>query len=189
MKKYIISSGIMALALTPALAETQAAVGTRVMVTQGRPAAVTAQMQMVPPTITTGDATTDAKIKALQVEMEAKIKVIRDEYQAKIKALIGDKKVTVTGGAGMEMREGMGHMMMEASSTAGGGRGEARGVMMRQGRTEGRSGEESSSARMENNGGSMRMQVRSQGGEEGDANVEVNVEGGIRGFFGRLFGR
>ncbi len=37
---------------------------------------------------TTGDAATDAQLKALFTEMEAKIKVIRDEYQAKIKAVI-----------------------------------------------------------------------------------------------------
>ncbi len=53
---------------------------------EGRP-------EMMPPVIKTGDDVTDAKIKALTVEMEAKIKAIRDEYQTKLKEIIGNKKV------------------------------------------------------------------------------------------------
>lgn len=51
-------------------------------------------MPMIPmmPNITTGDATVDAELKALNKEMEAKIKAIRDEYAVRIKAILGDRK-------------------------------------------------------------------------------------------------
>ncbi|MCX6756746.1 MAG: hypothetical protein NTW35_01140 [Candidatus Nomurabacteria bacterium] len=46
-----------------------------------------------PPIPMTGDSVTDAKIKALAIEMETKIKNIRDEYQVKIKEVIGTRKI------------------------------------------------------------------------------------------------
>lgn len=181
MKKYSISIGIIALALSPVFAETESTASARAMLAQGRPI-MAAQMQMMTPTITTGDAATDAKIKALQTEMEAKIKAIRDEYQTKIKVVIGDRKVTISQGNGMDMRRGgEDHMMMAASSSKGEGN---RGMMMRQGYP----GIGSTSVQIENKGGSMRMQVRAHDDETGDTHVNVEMQGGVRGFFGRLFG-
>ncbi len=46
-----------------------------------------------PPIPMTGDSLTDAKIKALAIEMETKIKNIRYEYQVKIKEVIGTRKI------------------------------------------------------------------------------------------------
>ncbi|MEI6810573.1 MAG: hypothetical protein WCK60_00810 [Candidatus Nomurabacteria bacterium] len=56
---------------------------------EGRP-------EIMPPVIKTGDDVTDAKIKALTVEMETKIKAIRDEYQVKLKEVIGNRKIIST---------------------------------------------------------------------------------------------
>jgi hypothetical protein len=115
MKKII---AVTALAIASTLmvnAETEANVGTQVQV-QGMPtqAQGPAKMNVRAKTIqmvkantqgmgeamgqamgeggmplpTTGDAATDAQLKALVTEMETKIKAIRDEYQTKIKAII-----------------------------------------------------------------------------------------------------
>lgn len=49
----------------------------------------------MPPVMTTGDATVDAQIKALRLEMETKIRAIQTEYDAKIKLAIGDRKPVI----------------------------------------------------------------------------------------------
>ena len=142
-------------------------------------------MQMMAPTITTGDAATDKQIKALQVEMEAKIKAIRDEYQAKIKAAIGERKATMiapkmSSSATAEEMRGRGMMMssssprrdgemMRASSTS---YGERYGAPMRR---DGDRIPETQEVKGESTGGAV------SGGS-------LN-EGGIRGFFGKFFGR
>ena len=54
------------------------------------------QGEDAPKMMTTGDASIDAQIKALNIEMEAKIKAIRDDYLAKIKAIVGEKKLTAS---------------------------------------------------------------------------------------------
>ena len=57
---------------------------------------VPAMMMVAAPTITTGDANIDAKIKALQDERATKIKAINADYEAQIKALVGIRPITVT---------------------------------------------------------------------------------------------
>lgn len=170
MKKYIISTAIMLTAVASVFAQQGA-------VTQPSSMPVTGAPMMMPPTITTGDATTDAKIKALQTEMEAKIKAIRDEYQAKIKALIGDKKVNM----GNDMRN-------RGSST-----------LRMEGRKEKRDGMKGSSTMMHEDmnetmdhreGGVPKggmVKGESAGNKDGErGNSE---QAGLRGFFNKLFGR
>lgn len=78
------------------------------------------------PTITTGDATVDAKIKALQDERYAKIKALNAEYDAKLKAIIGDKTITigrgggVNGGTAPSAGKPSGRMMLDANESASG---------------------------------------------------------------------
>lgn len=64
---------------------------TRVIPPQGE-----ARPEIMPPVIRTGDDVTDAKIKALTIEMETKIKAIRDDYQTKLKEIIGTRKIIST---------------------------------------------------------------------------------------------
>lgn len=133
--------------------------------------AVPAQM-MAQPVITTGDAATDAKIKALQDEMEAKIKAIREEYRTKIDAAIGDKKVIGRGIVGT---------MMGTSTQGTGTRMIMRKEMQEDRREDRQDRREEAKAQGENVGYAMRN-------ERANENAEAR-EGGIRGFFGRLFGR
>ena len=182
MKKYIISSAVLLLAVTSVAAEERMA--RRVAVsgethTSVAVRAMPAQM-MMEPTIMTGDATTDAQIKVLQDEMTAKVKAIHEEYQAKIKVLIGDKKVTVRGGMMMATGTRMmqANMRMEGSSTLerGGRNGERR--MMATGTMEVR-GER----RPMNNGGE-----RVEGASSGEASTGgAQSEAPKKGFFSRIF--
>ncbi len=60
----------------------------------------------VAPMMTTGDATIDAQIKALNMEMETKIKAIRDDYLSRIKTIVGDKKPMMASTTPRGMMEG-----------------------------------------------------------------------------------
>jgi hypothetical protein len=66
----------------------------------------------------TGDATADAEIKALNTEMEAKIKAIHDEYGAKILAVLQARKVTA--GSSTAPRMGDDRRMMGTNTHATG---------------------------------------------------------------------
>lgn len=109
MKKYIISSVLIIAATLSAAAEGSAVAGSATLKARPMMPAQGGPMNM---NITTGDAITDAKIKALQIEMEAKIKTLHEDYMKQIKVVIGDKKV-LTGG-----------MMLNASATMRMGGGE-----------------------------------------------------------------
>jgi hypothetical protein len=186
MKKYIISTGVALIAITSVCAAESfpQARGTTTpgMMRGGK------DMPMMPPTITTGDATVDAQIKALQQEMEAKIKAIRDEYQVKIKTAIGDKKVLnrpqnwssttpsgmMRGEPGERMMRGTGtpeHQMFNGSSTM-----RHDGDMMR-----------GTSTRPHRGDLPTGQAVRGESTEDG--NADTNEQGGVRGFFSRFFGR
>ena len=91
MKKYIITSAMVLAAITSAAAEEGREQGTQptkmikampasMRMASGTPGQMPMRemKEMGPPSITTGDAATDAKIKVLQAEMEVKIKAIRD---------------------------------------------------------------------------------------------------------------
>lgn len=179
MKKYVITTAIALTAISGVFAEGQE--GKRMMATSSRPAMVKPVIKgemMGQPTITTGDAATDAQIKVLQTEMEAKIKAISDEYQAKIKVLIGDKKVKTGKGewergtsTRMEMKKGSSTMMRHEE-------GEHEGMMSPTGTPMRREG-----GRMPN--GSM---VKGESTEAAGATTGES-QGGVRGFFNRFFGR
>ncbi len=186
MKKYVITTAIALTAITGVFAEGQE--GRRMMATTTRAAMVMPASQgimMSQPTITTGDAATDAQIKALQTEMEAKIKAIRDEYQAKIKAVIGDRKVKTGNGewmrassTRMDMRKGsstMIHHNENESEHEGMMNGSGTPVMRGEGRGEGN--------RVPREG-----MVKGESTEAPGAST-AEFKGGVRGFFGRLFGR
>ena len=195
MKKYIISSGITLLALSYA--------GAAVDVPGKAPSSPMMERAdtaiMMPPVITTGDATVDAQIKALQQEMETKIKAIREEYRAKIKAAIGDKKV---------ITRPQGGSSTTPPRMKGEGEGEGEGRMMRGTSTRGTSTpryrEErmvdgtSSPMRRDNDmmrGTSTRPRaamptgqaVRGESTEGSD--TPSNQATGFRGFFSKLFER
>lgn len=142
MKKLAITTAMLAISTFAVHAEDQvrmqieAQPGVRAGMPQmavtgarGVPTAV-AGMEMMMPTMTTGDAATDAQLKALTTEMQAKIQAITTEYQAKMKAVIGNKKINVTMpamGTGAAVRaqvEGnggkKGEMRMEVTSAAQG---------------------------------------------------------------------
>lgn len=191
MKKYIISTAIVLAAIASVSAESGEK--HRVAVRPNGTSTAVGVM-MVQPIITTGDATTDAKIKALQVEMETKIKAIREEYQAKIKAVIGDKKVN-TGND--RMNRGSSTMRMgthEASSTRMEDRGERRGtstMMHRDDDTMNGSGTpEGRPVKMDRGEGQVpsgrQVKGESTGSGSGDT---APAQTGARGFFNRLFGR
>lgn len=134
MKKYIITSFIALTAITSLYAEEGMdnegksmkvmQVNSRSEVGMSEPTSV---KEMIikemgqPPFMITGDATIDAKIKALHIEMESKIKMIRDDYQAKIKILIGNKKLIPSKKDMMERGSSTMHMddkkNMKGSST------------------------------------------------------------------------
>ena len=199
MKKYIISTALALAAISIVSAQTAGIPSTSAQ----RPSAAP---QMMPPVITTGDATIDAQIKTLQKEMEAKIKVIRDEYQAKIKAVIGDKKILNQMKNGsttprMMREDGEGRasssqrMMREENDGNGEGRGWGvmgsgsttppnREGMMRRASSTGQNGVP---ARREGNQMPYGQQVKGES-TSGEA-AQSQGEEGIRGFFGRLFGR
>lgn len=198
MKKYIITTGIALLALSSVYAENREVhttqpgrMGRPMMATSTRPAMRTEgsiSAQMMSPSITTGDATTDAAIKALQIEMEAKIKAIRQEYQVKIKALIGDKNVTINNGDSM---------VITGSATM---RGDDHERMMR-GSSTMMNHDERMRASTTHDGEMMDRQMIHQEGKTSDGQGVSNgstktegghapqAQGGVRGFFGRLFGR
>ena len=175
MKKYIIATGLLSLSVFVASAE------------GGRP-----QVQMMmPPVMTTGDATKDAQIKALQTEMEAKIKVIRDDYQARIKAIVGDSKPRV---ASTTPRRGV--MMMRGSTTPPmmeredhEGRDGGRDGMMRGSSTEPeRMMMQGSTTRPRPNGETPRKPMVQN--TESNGNVQPpQVPQAPQGFFSRFFGR
>ena len=191
MKKYIISSAIVLAVIASVSAEggekRGMAARPAVMPTTGAP-------MMMPPTITTGDAVTDAKIKALQTEMEVKIKAVREEYQAKIKEVIGDKKVN-TGNDRMNrgsstMRTGM----REASSTRMEERGERRGTSTMMHRDDdmmnGSGTPEGRPEKMERGEGQVPSGRQVKGESTGsDSEKAAPSQNGARGFFNRLFGR
>ena len=209
MKKYIISSALMVAAIASVSAEQSASVTlTKATPVQGK-AMVGMQVQMAQPvTITTGDAAVDAKIKALQQEMEIKIKAIRDDYMAKIKVVIGDKKV-ITGGmmltaSGTAMRmDGQGNMGWTTSTSS-----RPQGRMMASGTPpQGDHGRMMMGSGTPPQGDRQGMNMRGEGGVPTNARVEgeateggidqgvsasaaasVNVSG-IRGFFMHLFGK
>lgn len=81
MKKQLISTLLVASALSFASAQTSTSTGTTTPV--------------LPPPVTTGSSTIDAQIRNLNREMEARIKAIREEYHAKLKVLIGNRKALV----------------------------------------------------------------------------------------------
>lgn len=121
----------------------------------------------------TGDQETDAKLKALQVEMEGKIMAIRNEYQAKVKAIVGDRN-------GIAKPPTVGMM---GSTTPR--RGDAR--MMQGTSTEG------SPSYKEGDTRKMEMQMKRPQPEMGATmdrpQPPQQQEEGFRGFFERLFGR
>lgn len=91
--------GSRAMGSRPDMVRPEARAMMGMMATSSRPLTAMADMMRgdIPmPVITTGDATTDARLKALNTEMIAKIKAITDEYQTKMKAIIGNKNVTVS---------------------------------------------------------------------------------------------
>lgn len=102
----------------PVIVRSGTAIEGRAMIASGTPGEPRGQIigmgntsgSMRPPQ--TGDPATDAKILALNKEMEIKIKAIRDEYTLKIKAIIGDKKVLPVG-ASTTMVTGARHGEME----------------------------------------------------------------------------
>jgi hypothetical protein len=96
MKKYIISTAVVVTAIIAASAQGVEPRGQAVRPISASANGIPTMPAMPQPIISTGDAATDAKIKALQTEMEAKVKAIRDEYQAKIKLTIGDRKTTIS---------------------------------------------------------------------------------------------
>jgi len=189
MNKYIISAGIATLAISSVSAlESGAArenirpvmMNMKASSTLARPAiAATALMQAMPLIPVTGDAATDATIKALQTEMEAKIKVIRDDYQAKIKAVIGDKKIlnrppmATSSQREMMRKEGEGERPMMGGAT-GTRAMEVRKEMMQNGSTS-----------------APRPVGRMMGGQvKGAETSEAQTGGlGIFGFFGKMFSR
>lgn len=108
MKKILAITALAIAGTMTVNAETGASVGTQVQV-KGAPVQAQGQGKMnlkakavemikannpgmgeegMPAMPTTGDAVTDAQLKALVTEMETKVKAIRDEYQAKIKVII-----------------------------------------------------------------------------------------------------
>ena len=119
------------------------------------------------PTITTGDVTIDAKIKALQEERIAKLKALNAEYDAKLKALIGDRKITIGRGNG------------EPGDASSAGQMRARPMLDVRG---------SSSAPVQN-GEPVGGYGSRDGDSDGDAMGENRPAAGIRGFIGRFFGR
>lgn len=66
------------------------AVAARVMMATASPAMMPAGQMMGP---TTGDPATDAKVKALMVEMDAKMRALQEEYATRLKAIIGDRVI------------------------------------------------------------------------------------------------
>jgi hypothetical protein len=193
MKKYIISTAIVLAAIASVSAEgtETRSVAQRQVTTKPTTGA---GMMMVPSTITTGDAATDAKIKVLQAEMEAKVKAIHEEYYVKIKALVGDKKVN-TGNDMMNRGSSTMRMGMRgASSTRMEDRDERRGtstMMHRDGEMMNGSGTpEGRPERMDRGEGQVpagrQVKGESTGSGSGDA---APTQTGVRGFFGRLFGR
>ena len=195
MKKYIITTSVALIALSSVYAESGETktnplerTGRPVMATSTRPQMNPREgqmMQMMAPTITTGDAATDKQIKALQVEMEAKIKAIRDEYQAKIKAAIGERKATMiapkmSSSATAEEMRGRGMMMSSSSPRRD-------GEMMRASST---SYGERYGAPMRRDGDRIPETQEVKGESAGGAVSSGSLnEGGIRGFFGKFFGR
>jgi hypothetical protein len=177
MNKLYIATAIAFTAITAASAEeggmmirATTAVGAPMMRGSAQ-AGVATEVRMMP-VMTTGDAATDAQLKALTVEMEAKIKAIRDDYQVKIKALIGDKKI----------------MPMMASTTPGAMRGEGRGERM--------NATASGTAMMQREGDDRREEGDQMGrpmmgraeGEQGAQFVSQDFSARVQNFFKGIFG-
>jgi hypothetical protein len=124
----------------------------------------------------TGDATKDAKVKALQQEMEAKVKAIHEEYKAKIDAIVGvrkddDKRASSTRPV---MKSPYGNpMMVRGSSTM------PRGTSTAPGKT----GVMPGRPMME------RADERRDERKEQESAPRATSEGEAKGFFSRFFGR
>jgi ribosomal protein S13 len=197
MNKYIISTGIVLATISSVSAlETGARENIRpvMMMRASSTQAVhaisgMAQNMMVgqgmPSFPTTGDATTDAAIKALQIEMETKIKAIREDYQTKIKAIVGDKKAlnrhpmaSSTQRDMMRKLEGEVErpVMQDGSSSESRPTGDRPTMMQRTG--------SSSESRP------RPMMGRNEGQVKGaETSVDTGEASGIFGFFGRMFSR
>jgi hypothetical protein len=193
MKKYSILTALALTAVSFASAETQVTqqVGIQKQPQENR--------QIMPPVITTGDATVDARIKALQEEMEVKIKAIREEYQVKIKTAIGDKKIlnqlrngtsTQRIGREGEGREGRAtsspitkddakrRFANEVSTSSG------RELLKKASTTPMTPGKQ-----MPKDGRQITTDRQVRGASTTAESVQQENEGGVGGFFGRLFGR
>jgi hypothetical protein len=95
MKKIYIASLLVATAITFVSAEDAKPMPTKAEAMRGSiEANVNARVAQIMPTI--GDATIDAQIKALSVEMEAKVKALRDEYAVKTQGVIVNNKLTIS---------------------------------------------------------------------------------------------
>lgn len=127
------------------------------------------------PMMTTGDATIDAQIKALNMEMETKIKAIRDDYLAKIRTIVGTKRSVVASST---------RPMMGTTTPRGMMEGEKRGFD--EGRKMGRPFASSTDGTMRP---PMMRREESQGEQEdnrgqiGD-NVGARIQNFFKGFFG-----
>lgn len=193
MKKYIISTTLALTAITFTSAQTQV---TQQIAIQKQPQE---NRQMMPPVITTGDAAVDAKIKALQEEMEVKIKAIREEYQVKIKAAIGDKKIL------NQLRNGTSSQRIGREGEGREGRATSSPITKDDAKRRFANEVSTSSARellkkasttpmnpgkpMPKDGRQIPTDRQVRGESTSAENVQQESQGGIGSFFGRLFGR
>ncbi len=120
MKKIYIATLLAATAITFVSAQDAKPMPTKPEMKRG---GVEANGNAMIPTI--GDATIDAQLKVLTLEMEAKIKAIHEEYSLKIQTLIGNKRLILPiGGKAPGVRGEMKKEDRPMGTTAPGMRGE-----------------------------------------------------------------